>query len=399
MSFKAKLRQFVTEDAKAATHYSLSGGKYAITDDNNKEVFLNMYTDAFENSESLDIVEKPLPLKPILIDFDFKTRRNKHVYTNDDILAIIEAFILIFHDYFVKKVYTIYVYEKPPRYDDKSGKYKDGLHIIVPEIVCSAEVQLCIRNKFIEKYSHTLTNLDVINSIQDIYDISVIKSNGWLMYGSKKPEETNPWKVTQIFEVDEDKDEVIPKYITTTDKSYIRTLSIREALNTHGETTLSNIAQQELDAKKKCSSVKDSVFSIKSTIIKTKDIDFTLLEEVVMGLNIWRAESYDMWTIIIWAIKNIAETNGYIDKGLELSHAFSQQTTKENYDEDAVVKLYDSGRKSDLGFGTLMMFLKEDNLDLFKRIKFQKNKLRAPTVSLLSSFFLVFLLYSKNKVI
>ena len=41
----------------------------------------------------------------------------------------------------------------------------------------------------------------VLNSAESIYDEAVISRNGWMMYGSKKPDEPHPWLATRVYEL------------------------------------------------------------------------------------------------------------------------------------------------------------------------------------------------------
>lgn len=100
-------------------------------------------------------------------------------------------------------------------------------------------------------------------------------------------------------------------------------------------------------------------------------IDFETLKEIVSNLSDKRADGYNDWTTTLWATYNIARANGYIKKGKNLIHAFSERSFK--YNEDEVEEYIDnaSNRDGGVGLGTLLMMLKEDNEIMFNKIQVQ----------------------------
>ena len=91
---------------------------------------------------------------------------------------------------------AMYVLSKPPRLH-KGGVYKDGLHLHIPGIVTRPEVQHLLRAAMLPHVA-ALFGDKCTNSAEDIYDEAVIERNGWLLYGSKKPDEPTPWTVLRV---------------------------------------------------------------------------------------------------------------------------------------------------------------------------------------------------------
>jgi hypothetical protein len=100
-------------------------------------------------------------------------------------------------------------------------------------------------------------------------------------------------------------------------------------------------------------------------------MDYELLKEVVMGLSASRAGNFEDWCQVVWAIYNICHQNNIGDnKRNRLIHNFSEQSS-DQYDEDRVdTFIYDCSTYVEHGYkiGTLVMFLKEDNKDLYNKL-------------------------------
>ena len=97
-------------------------------------------------------------------------------------------------------------------------------------------------------------------------------------------------------------------------------------------------------------------------------IDGEALKKVVGNLCDKRADSYGDWTRVCWAIFNVAHSNGFKKKGINLIHTFSRNSVK--YDEFTVQRFINqiTFREAGLGLGYLLDCLKTDNIDKFKNI-------------------------------
>ena len=82
----------------------------------------------------------------------------------------------------------IYVMEKEkPVYMEKKNIVKDGVHIMITNIVTRPSVQLIVRKKLLSKFGKIMKHMKTTNNIDDIFDEQVIYKNNWQMYVSKKP--------------------------------------------------------------------------------------------------------------------------------------------------------------------------------------------------------------------
>lgn len=106
-----------------------------------------------------------------------------------------------------------------------------------------------------------------------------------------------------------------------------------------------------------------------------ESIDYNILRDVVMNLDKSRSNFYETWTLTVWAIYNCEKDEQKRDT---LIHEFSKLSKK--YDKNKVDDfIYNHCKEKDskVGFGTLMMYLEEDNEDVCKAIKQKMNQTKS----------------------
>lgn len=94
--------------------------------------------------------------------------------------------------------FDVVVLEKPGPAASKS-MVKDGIHLIVPEVVTRPGVQYMMREAMLKdpEFRQILADLRISNRPEDCLDEAVIERNNWTMYGSSKPN-SPPYSVTSI---------------------------------------------------------------------------------------------------------------------------------------------------------------------------------------------------------
>jgi phage/plasmid-associated DNA primase len=349
----------------------LNKGAYYIEVDD-EEQFMKLYNDAREKGADLDIVEKHRDQSHIVIDLDFRQDTQDRKYTEDMIIGFLSKVKEQIMEYLDVCDFKFFVMEKGiEARPNKSGGFKDGLHIVCPDIVTKPEVQYIIRNNILEKHMKDIFHDTFTNAYQDIYDEAVIHKNGWFLLGSKKPDEDNPWVVTKVYNVD--LETIDNEY---SDEELLSLLSIRNKFECVAvkDTKLEEVKAYKESMKKKTekrsSCVNDGEVNTKSPS-SNNTIDFDILRQIVMGLSPKRSVGYNNWTNSVWAIFNVCRQNGYMRQGRELIHEFSKQSPNE-YNENRVEDfLYNDTKEMDdgLGLGSLIMWLEEDNEAEASRIK------------------------------
>ena len=96
--------------------------------------------------------------------------------------------------------------KKKPNVVTKKNITKDGVHIMFPYLVSEPKIQHVLRHKIVQnqKCKELFEKLNIINPFVDIVEASVIERNGWLLYGSKKPN-GEPYVLTHILKYNQKK--------------------------------------------------------------------------------------------------------------------------------------------------------------------------------------------------
>lgn len=185
-------------------------GRYFITGPD-YEKFIELYQNAVHTMD-MYVVERPCKeVSPVVIDIDFNTHKkfkNDRQYLNKHIEKVVKIYNEIFKKYLdiSNDEIKAFVFEKPtPTYEEKASgsRCKDGFHILYPEIPLNVKK----RYFFFDKAKEQIINDDIFedipltNSYDEILDSSVISSNGFLMYGSKKIDR-EPYTLTKIYRHD-----------------------------------------------------------------------------------------------------------------------------------------------------------------------------------------------------
>lgn len=160
-------------------------GSYNIPDDKMNE-FMELYGKALGNK--LYIVERPKLIGPYIIDIDFNVKSSERQYTSKDIENIIRICNNIINKYYVgEDIDHAYVMEKANS-TPKKDEFKDGFHIIYPNLGACQNMRYLITHELkVECIKKKILNhIKFTNKIDDVFDMRVIKSNGFMMYGSQK---------------------------------------------------------------------------------------------------------------------------------------------------------------------------------------------------------------------
>lgn len=107
----------------------------------------------------------------------------------------------------------------------------------------------------------------------------------------------------------------------------------------------------------------------KKSLSPKESVELEKLTKAVMGLSDKRAEDYEDWRNICWAINNVACENDFEQDGHDLIHDFSKKCATK-YNERAVDRFirYAKYKVDGLSMGTIMKFLKRDNRAVFDEV-------------------------------
>jgi P4 family phage/plasmid primase-like protien len=374
ISFLAK-HKVLKGDDMSHTSMGYPSGSYYISYDNTPE-FIKLYHEHLETGGNMHLTEKHKNISPVLIDLDFRYKKLSdavdRVYTQEHLREFLTEYMKCLNEYVeMNDETTIYVLEKEkPTYDTDKDVVKDGIHIMIPNIVTTPTVQFQVRDAVLKSdiISNVFKDCNFINSADDIIDHSVIQKNNWLMYGSSKPNGAS-YKVTQTFKFDETDQQLHEIEDFKEDNLFlIKELSIRNKTN---KTNLKNDKLYEItklesnlmeEERKKITAHDESNIDNRQNkqplLYSNVNID-----KLLKHIDVKYCDSFNDWFRIANALINSNFNFDSFDK-------FSKRSDKYSY--ESVSKLWrqlERAPMETIGFGTIMHYLKESNLTYFNKIQ------------------------------
>ena len=150
----------------------MSGGSYSVVQDEFSKLCDLVYTHVHVQKKPCHLVEQPVKhtnsCSPLLIDFDlifpFTDEYKERSFVDEDIFSSLRPYILEVAKYLVleQKDCFFYIMQSKLPYKkktDKGYRWKDGVHIMFPNIVCPRHVQLKIRESIFKKVSQPFVDL------------------------------------------------------------------------------------------------------------------------------------------------------------------------------------------------------------------------------------------------
>jgi P4 family phage/plasmid primase-like protien len=361
------------------THVSMIEpmGKYNISRDN-MDLFWDKYcTEIYENGDSamVGIAEQMQTYLPVLVDIDIKLpfSEDKDVsklYTDHQIDSVVrdyqETLRKIVNDITPQHL-ICFVFEKPA-YKCKSGSneyIKNGFHLHFPYTFLSKndhEAHLIPRVKmFIEK-SGVFKPLGFEKS-SDLVDTGYTRAP-WLLYGSRKHEEMDPYVLTRV--LDQDREQLTIEQALADYKIYDsdeNEIALKDRCQYFLPRVLSVIPwcrpvceiKPNLPSMLKLSVGREKVKRDYNTKILSETLE--RVKKYVAILSDRRAETYSDWMQVGWTLYNI--TNGTED-GMMIWLDFSSRCP-EKFDEQYCIATWEKMETRNMSIGTLKHFAKEDN--------------------------------------
>lgn len=321
--------------------------------------FYELYKRCYNSKMLLGMIEKPRDIMPLLLDLDFKQSSAERKYCMYDITAFIETYDRLVRNYVeLRDTNTEYYILEKPQPRKENDTYKDGLHIICPNIVVRPQLQQIIRNEFLKEWD-TYTfgkkwNETFLNSKEDIYDEAVLGRNGWFMYGSCKANEKHPWKVNWKVHCER----MGASFTGFRSDDLVELFSIR---NKYTENKLTEGTKEKIDAYIQETKERHAFVSKNITTSNTKpnynNDDYEHAKDLVSLLSEQRADNYLSWLKVGFCLRNID------NRLLKEWDEFSKKSRK--YKEGECERLWNTfADKADgLKVGSLHLWAKQDNPD------------------------------------
>lgn len=356
-------------------------GRWSIKDDEYPQFLDILYDYLFvKRNAPLGLVEQRGANKdyPILIDLDFKYDPTKgliRVFDDTHILRFIRSYVSgvrKFYKSFPKGKYArFFVSLRPQPYKNKrtesteNGKslfkeLKDGIHIQCPDLVMTAERQRILRRWSLDQniLAEAFDGTGYINKPDEIFDESLVKKNGWLLYGESKPPtngtEFSPYKLENVYVVDLETGDIDEEDVSTYEtRELMEKLSIRYNLSEPvSDDNLSEEAHEEYrKIQLSCSAPKTPIHAPRSTVIPPDALeleplvasylapaqserDMAIIRRLVLEcLTEERADNRDTWMETGWCLRNINDSEEMFKLWLEFSKK-SPKSSNLNYDQE-----------------------------------------------------------------
>ena len=380
-------RNFVdSQDTVWHTHVSMvqPRGKFQFNR-SELENFWEVYCDNMTNERILitGVAEKPHNYIPILVDVDLKIKDDAsvsyddHLYTEEHVYKIVQVYQSVLRnivDSCDDNMLICVLLEKPINYITcgDTRYIKNGFHLHFPNLFLSKvdqNVHLFPRVKKEVALLNLFADIGIIDSASVIDECSC--SVPWLLYGSRKNEDSEPYTFSKVFNSDcnevELEDALGDYLLYDNDEEKInvsgkvrhylpRILSIVP----YGRST--NELRDGLEYLSKEKMTKTRSTEIKHASVSAEEA-LKLSAVLLPMLTDFRADVYSEWMNIGWVLFNIGDgSSEALDQWLE----FSQRSEK--YDETKCIYEWERMVKKDKTIGTLKHFAKHDSPEQYTKL-------------------------------
>lgn len=347
-------------------------------------------------NETHNIIKVDMDLRFMATEDELKQRSPLHRRYNNE---LIQLMIDILASNISKMIetpdhYKIYVQDKQkPRIAHQEKQIKDGIHIIIPDLVLSNTALYYLREQIItnSELIEMLMEIGNTTDIGDVIDKRIIYPNAWYIYGCGKPDDkTDVYKVSQIYKVSrkdisksngEEEDDATET--EDMDPEYGLTLVQGNKSRIEYINLFSNFGKKP-NVEYKLEFDPDQYKNDENTKYKIKDADAiyrsytqdhsnfrnasTLTQEEIKPyldcLKKKRADDYEDWRRIGISLFNMDHRN------YDLWNKWSRQSPK--YDEatcfKAWYKEFAKAGKYNLGLNKIREYAKSDNPEKYKQI-------------------------------
>ena len=353
------------------------------------EEFWEAYCDLLKNTKNpiVGVAEKAQAYLPVLVDIDIKIldedkNWGKHIYDITHVSQVVDTYQSVLRSIVddCKDDDLVCVLLEKPIYTITKGSnvyVKNGFHLHFPNIFLSKvdqEVHLIPRVQTIISNMGAFSDLGIENS-GSVIDKSCCKVP-WLMYGSRKSEDMDPYLATKVFDSDGTNitfEEAFNNYRLFDNNE--QCISVKDRVKEMLPRILSIIPYcREVKEVKAglISPLKEKIMSKapkKKTQISTKE-SLKISGNLLPMLAAFRTEDRNEWMTIGWVLFNIGEG---CPEALEQWLDFSSRD-QETYDEATCIYEWERMSKKDITLGTLRYYASIDSPEEYKKFKKEQSE-------------------------
>jgi P4 family phage/plasmid primase-like protien len=386
-------------------------GRWLIPDDKYTE-YLDLHYDYLfkKKGRPINLVEQPRldKAKPLLIDLDFKFPNDTsltHRFGREHIRTFVRFVIRglgTFFDTTCFESLRFFVSLRPQAYSDGKKFVKDGIHIQCPDISLVNEKQKVLRAWLLEQKAieKAFEGIEYINAVDDIYDESMVRKQGWFMYGESKPN-IPPYALDTVFAfnpesgaldeedrgqysdrdlmeilsvrfgVSEDDNDVIDGQRDLFDK-FLRFPSPSGGSAAAADRPPAIQAAAGLSALEAAAAEARPTKAVGVYIPNCYDEEeVELAKEITTRcLSVYRAESYKTWMEVGWCLSNIENSDEMFDTWVEFSKKSGKadETDWSKYRREWHRGFSRNTAGAKLTMKSLHYWAREDNPELYKEL-------------------------------
>lgn len=356
------------------------------------EDFWDVYCNKILEDENaiVGVAEKPQHYLPVLADIDLKVKETdeldfeEHLYTKDHVKQMIDIYQSVLRNIVENCTDNnlLCVLLEKPMYYISAGEttyVKNGFHLHFPNLFLSKvdqEVHLIPRVKDAAQEMRIFADLGFQDS--GVVIDKACCTVPWLLYGSRKSEDMDPYKATKVFTSDGSELEVEEAF-----KNYIiydmreKQIPIRNNIQKFLPRILSIIPYGRQTHEVRQGLISPLKGKLQEQKTKNKKQLKVSVEEALKTsqrllpmLADFRAEERNEWITIGWILYNIGEAS---PQALEQWMEFSARC-EDKYDEANCIYEWERMVRKDLTLGTLRHFASIDSPQLYKEFKREQSE-------------------------
>lgn len=373
-------------------------GRWLIPDEHYSE-YLDLLDDYLNKQKGrpLNLVEQPRAdaPKPLLIDLDFKfpiSSTLSHQLSNDHIRKFVSKVTEGLTHFFNTEVYEqlrFFISLRPQAYADGKKYIKDGIHIQCPDISLTNDKQKVLRLWLLEQEAiqKSFEGIGYINDIDDIYDESMVRKQGWFFYGESKPN-IPPYKLEYVLAYNPEAGMVDEEDINQfTPRELLELLSVRfqvadddnevreeqkdtyERYLKHRAPTINKPQPTNINDETHIQTLGQELGVVIPTTNDGEEIELAS-KMVLECLSEDRADSYKSWMEVGWCLYNIDPSEEMFDTWKQFSQKSgkSGDTDWNRYLRDWMRGFSRNTPGAKLTLKSLHYWAREDNLERYKEI-------------------------------
>jgi P4 family phage/plasmid primase-like protien len=344
--------------------------------------YCRMLTD--KKDPVVGLAEKPQQYLPVLADIDLKIKEEDGVdlgdqlYTQDHLKQVIQVYQSILRDIVEdcndEKLMCVLLEKPMYRVSQNEISYvKNGFHLHFCNIFLNKvdqEVNLIPRVQIELKRRETFADIGFDDS-GSLVDNACCKVP-WLMYGSRKSEEMQPYLVSTIFDADYNEVELEEafKHYQLFDMNE-KLININGVVKENLPRILSIIPQGRAIHDLKRGTVSPLKEKLKAKTKNKKHMTVSVIEALKVSaqllpiLSDFRTEDRNEWMVVGWVLFNIGDGSPEAqDQWLEFS-----SRAQDSYDEAKCIYEWERMTKKDFTLGTLKYFASVDNPEKYQEFK------------------------------